>query len=110
MSLSHKNAPRESNRSRVLPWLGLAAALVVSFGVWYWAETILVPTHTAQALAKGVPIGNNSDLYPRWLGARESLLHHRDPYGADVTREIQVGFYGRPLDPSKASDPPFQES
>ncbi|MGD1006096.1 MAG: hypothetical protein ABR980_02565, partial [Ignavibacteriaceae bacterium] len=34
----------------------------------------------------------NSDLYPRWLGSREALLHHRDPYGADVTREIQTGF------------------
>ena len=98
------------NRTSVLPWLGLAASLMVSFGVWHWAEYILVPTHTAQALAKGVPIGNNSDLYPRWLGAREVLLHHRDPYGADVTREIQIGFYGRPLDPSKSSDPPFQES
>jgi hypothetical protein len=44
------------------------------------------------------------------LGAREALLHHRDPYGADVTREIQTGFFGRPLDPSKPSDPPFEES
>ncbi|MGA8491296.1 MAG: hypothetical protein WB711_12790 [Terriglobales bacterium] len=57
-----------------------------------------------------MPIGNNSDLYPRWWGAREALLHHRDTYGADVTREIQIGFYGRPLDPLKPSDPPFQES
>jgi len=98
------------NTSRVLPWLGFAASLLVSFGVWHWAENILVPTDTAQALAKGVPIGNNSDLYPRWLGAREALLHHRDPYGADVTREIQTGFYGRPLNPLKPSDPPFQQS
>jgi hypothetical protein len=97
------------NRSH-LPWIGLAASLLVFIGVWYWAEHILVPTHTAQALAKGVPIGNNSDLYPRWVGAREALLHHRDPYSADVTREIQTGFYGRPLDSSKPSDPPFQES
>ena len=101
---------RSLNRARVLPWLGLAASLLVAFGVWHWAENILIPANTAQALGKGVPIGNNSDLYPRWVGAREVLLHHRDPYGADVTREIQTGFYGRPLDPSKPSDPPFQES
>jgi len=99
-----------SNRARVLPWLWLAASLLVAFGVWHWAENILVPADTANALAKGVPIGNNSDLYPRWLGAREVLLHHRDPYGAEVTREIQTGFYGRPLDSSRSSDPPFQES
>jgi len=78
--------------------------------VWHWAENVLAPTSTKQALARGRPIGNNSDLYPRWLGAREVLLHHRDPYGADITREIQIGFYGRPLDPSRPSDPIFQES
>jgi hypothetical protein len=98
------------SRARVRPWLAFAASLLVSFGIWHWAENILVPADTAQALAKGVPIGNNSDLYPRWWGAREVLLHRRDPYGADVTREIQTGFYGRPLDSSKPSDPPFEES
>ena len=55
-------------------------------------------------------MGNNSDLYPRWLGAREMLLHGRDPYGAGVTREIQTGFYGRPLDPQNPSDPTARES
>jgi hypothetical protein len=98
------------NKGRVLPWLGLAASLLVAFGEWHWAENILVPKLITRALAAGTPIGNNSDLYPRWLGAREALLHHRNPYGADVTREIQIGFYGRPLDPSRPSDPPFPES
>lgn len=99
-----------SNTARVVPWLWLAASLLVAFGVWHWAKHILIPANTTHALAKGVPIGNNSDLYPRWLGAREALLHHRDPYAADLTREIQAGFYGRPLDPSKPSDPASQES
>jgi hypothetical protein len=45
-----------------------------------------------------------SDLYPRWLGARELLLHHRDPYSPEVTREIQTGYYGRPLDPESSGD------
>ncbi len=36
-----------------------------------------------------------TDLYPRWYGAREVLLHHRDPYSADVTREIQLAYDGR---------------
>jgi hypothetical protein len=36
-----------------------------------------------------------TDLYPRWYGARELLLHHRDPYGAAVTREIQLAYDGR---------------
>lgn len=86
-------------------WLVLAASLLVCFGVWRWAETILVPEFTAQAIAKGRPIGNNSDLYPWWLGARELLLHGRDPYSAGVTRQIQAGYYGRPLDSKNPADP-----
>ncbi len=54
-------------------------------------------------------MGNNSDLYARWYGARELLLHHRDPYGRDITREVQAGFYGRPLESQNASDPTAQE-
>lgn len=91
-------------------WLVLAASLLVCFGVWHWAETILIPANTIAAQSNGVPIGNNSDLYPRWLGARELLLHGRDPYSVEVTRDIQRGFYGRPLDPASPSDPRWGES
>jgi hypothetical protein len=79
-------------------------------GVWHWAEAILVPSNTVKVMAAHRPIGNNSDLYPRWLGARELLLHGRDPYSPQITREIQTGFYGRPLDPANPSDPKAQES
>ncbi len=107
-----RGSPRAGflNAAGLLPWLALASSLLISLGVWHWAENILIPANTTQALAKGIPIGNNSDLYPRWLGAREALLHHRDPYGAEATREIQTGFFGRPLDPSKPSDSSLQES
>ena len=54
-------------------------------------------------------MGNNSDLYARWYGTRELLLHHRDPYGRDITREVQAGFYGRPLESQNVSDPTAQE-
>jgi hypothetical protein len=80
-----------------------AASLLICFGVWHWAETILVPANTLAARAGGIPIGNNSDLYPRWLGARELLLHGRDPYSAEMTRDIQKGFYGQPIDPGNAA-------
>lgn len=94
--------------SRNLPWLVLSASLLACFGVWHWAESILLPSNTLVAQTKGIPIGNNSDLYPRWLGARESLLHGRDPYSPEMTREMQVGFYGRQLDPKNPSDPKDQ--
>jgi hypothetical protein len=45
-----------------------------------------------------------SDLYPRWYGSRELLLHGRDPYGADVSREIQDWLYGRPIAPGEDQD------
>ena len=94
--------------ARALPWVALAASLLVAIGMWCWAEKIAAPAYTAQALAAGRPIGNNSDLYPRWLGARELLLDGRDPYSSDVTREIQTGFYGRPLNTQSPSDPTDQ--
>jgi hypothetical protein len=99
-----------SPHARAVPWLALASSLLIAFGVWRWAETILIPSNTHVAQAKGVPIGNNSDLYPRWLGTRELLLYHRDPYSAEITREIEIGFYGRPLDPLNPHDHPFKES
>jgi hypothetical protein len=96
--------------SRGRPWLILAASLAISIGVWRWAQKILVPAYTTKVLASGRPTGNNSDLYPRWLGSRELLLHGSDPYSREVTREIQTGFYGRPLDPDNPLDPREKES
>ena len=37
------------------------------------------------------------DLYAPWVGSRELLLHRRNPYGQDVSDEIQTVFYGRPI-------------
>ncbi|HXZ32549.1 MAG TPA: glycosyltransferase 87 family protein [Terriglobales bacterium] len=95
---------------RVLHGSVLVISLLISLGFWHWTVYILAPANTATILAAHRPIGNNSDLYPRWFGARELFLHRRDPYGAEVTREIQIGFYGRPLNPGNPSDPTAQES
>jgi hypothetical protein len=38
------------------------------------------------------------DLYPRWVGTRELLLHRRNPYGPEVSHEIQMAFYGHVID------------
>jgi hypothetical protein len=94
--------------SRWLPRLILAASLLICLGVWRWAESVLVPVNTQAAQSGQIPIGNHSDLYPRWFGSRELLLHHRDPYSAEVTRGIQRGFYGRELDPHNPADPTDQ--
>jgi hypothetical protein len=72
-------------------------------------DWILRAQQLADAVAHNRPRGNLSDLYPRWLGARELLRHGRNPYSAEITREIQRGYYGRPLDPSRADDPKDQQ-
>jgi len=77
--------------------------------MWFYVQGVLVPYQQADALRYSRPRGNLSDLYPRWLGARELLLHGRDPYSRQVTREIQAGYYGRELDPSRPHDPRDQQ-
>jgi hypothetical protein len=90
--------------------IALPVSLIVGLGIWHWAEHILAPANTVTVLTAKRPVGNNSDLYPRWLGARELFLFGRDPYSPEVTREIQKGFYGRVLDPNDPADPVAEES
>ncbi|MGC2184185.1 MAG: hypothetical protein WA637_12965, partial [Terriglobales bacterium] len=84
-------------------------ALGLTASMWFYTDQVLVPRQVEDAAAEGTPRGNLSDLYPRWLGARELLLHGRDPYSPEVTREIQIGYYGRVLDPSRPDDPKDQQ-
>ena len=86
----------------------LAAALCLT-GMWIYASRVLIPYQISDAAAHGRPRGNLSDLYPRWLGARELLLHGRDPYSPEVTREAQIGFFGRPLDPDRPGGRNYQQ-
>jgi len=99
------NNARPANGSM---WLVLCAALCAA-SMWLYLYRVLIPHQVADAAAHGRPRGNLSDLYPRWIGARELLLHGRNPYSPEVTREIQSGYYGRPLDPSRPNDPKDQQ-
>jgi hypothetical protein len=45
-----------------------------------------------------------TDIYPTWYATRELLLRHRDPYGAEVNRELQIAYYGKELDPSRPEE------
>jgi Glycosyltransferase family 87 len=89
--------------------LGLGLAVLVSASTWFYANKILKAQQVADASRRDIPRGNLSDLYPRWLGARELLLHGRNPYSSEITREIQQGYYGRPLDPLRPNDPKDQQ-
>ncbi len=99
------SAPR--SQTSVLFFFFLAALVAAS--MWFYVQRVLIPYETADAAAQERPRGNLSDLYPRWLGARELLLHQRNPYGDDITTEIQKGYYGRALDPARPNDPKDQQ-
>jgi len=85
-------------------------ALLAAASMWFYVDRILVAHQIADAVANNRPRGNLSDLYPRWLGARELLLHRRNPYSDEVTVEIQKGYYGRALEAARPNDPKDQQA
>jgi len=90
-------------------FVAFALAAVASASTWFYANRILKAQQLADAAAHARPRGNLSDLYPRWLGARELLKRNHNPYSPEITREIQLGYYGRPLDPARSADPRSDE-
>src|SRR5271166_3341386 len=71
-------------------WLLLSVFAVAI--TWLYSARVLGPWN--QYMGKvhdGVQMG---DLYPRWLGTRELLLRGRNPYGPEVSHEIQIAYYG----------------
>lgn len=79
-------------------FLGFLLAILAAFSMWYYVHGVLIPCQQADAARTGQPRGNQSDLYPAWLATHEFLLHGRNPYSAEVTRDIQRGYWGRTLD------------
>jgi hypothetical protein len=59
---------------------------------------ILLPWEHFVDVERGKLKAQMGDLYPRWVGTRELLLHGRNPYGPEVSHEIQMAFYGHVID------------
>jgi hypothetical protein len=95
---------------RMKSWMILAIAVLCGASMWSYTSLILVARQEREAALYGTPRGNLSDLYPVWLGARALLLDQKNPYGQEVTREIQAGYYGRALDPLRHQDPTNQQA
>jgi len=66
----------------------------LAFCMWFYVDRVWAPSGEIHF----------SDLYPRWYGSRELLLHGRDPYGPEVSKEIQMWSYGRALRPGEQKD------
>ena len=89
--------------------MGLAVAGLLAFSMWFYVDRVLVSYQKADAARAGRPRGNLSDLYPRWVGARDLLLYGQDPYSRATTLKAQQGYYGRALDPARPADPRDQQ-
>jgi len=79
-------------------------------GMWLHVDRVVVGHQVSEAARLGTPRGNLSDLYPVWYGSRELLLHQRNPYSPEVTREIQAGYYGRPIEQARPNDPTNEQA
>jgi hypothetical protein len=101
MTSSHPGTRRFSST------LALCLAVMGAASMLYYHEGLFMPRalalQAARNLGNGYSFGN--DFYQVWLTAREWFRHGRDPYSLEMTREIQVGLYGRPLDPHRLGDP-----
>jgi hypothetical protein len=87
--------------------LALCLSLIGAVSMIYYHQGLFMPrvvaVRAAAGLGNGYSFGN--DFYQVWLTSQEWLRHGLDPYSPEMTREIQIGLYGRPLDPNRLTDP-----
>jgi len=99
----------EFRRTQVVPALALALACVGAASMVYYHLGLFIPR--ALQVRASIGLGNGysfgDDFYPIWLSARESRLGDHDIYSYETTRQIQIGLFGRPVDPHRKSDPPI---
>jgi len=91
----------------ISPALALCLAVIGAASMIYYHEALFMPRSLAlqrtRDLGNGYSFGN--DFYQVWLTCREGLRGRVDLYSPEMTREIQAGLYGRPLDPTRPGDP-----
>lgn len=85
--------------------VALACLLATGMGFYYFV-VFLPKAHAVRAsqdLDRGYDYG--CDFYQIWLTSRELLLHRANPYTAEMTSRIQIGVFGRVIDPQRPGDP-----
>lgn len=81
-------------------WTWLLLGIAASAISWTYMHKVLLPWEHYFNVEHGKVESQMGDLYPRWVGTRELLLHGKNPYSAEVSHEIQIGFYGHPIEQS----------
>jgi len=96
------------NRSSRVHTVALFLALLGGVSMVYYHLGLFMPRVIAARAAKGLGNGYafGDDFYPVWLTAGQARSKHIDPYSREMTRQIQTGLFGRPLDTRNPTDPP----
>jgi Protein of unknown function (DUF2029). len=89
-------------------WLLLLVAVLLATLMHCFYSFVFVAAEQIEDAQLSRPRGNDSDLYPAWLGTREFLINHRDPYSPELTADIQRGVWGRTVDARNPGDPKDQ--
>jgi hypothetical protein len=85
--------------------LWLLVALFVSGTTWLYMHRVLEPWEHYVDVETGKLKTQLGDLYPRWVGTRALLLKGRNPYGPEVSHEIQMGIHGRIIEQQNGASP-----
>jgi Glycosyltransferase family 87 len=98
----------QSRSNGPIALLALILSIVGGSSMAYYHLGLFIPrmleARGASGLGKGYSWGD--DFHPVWLTAREAITEHRDPYSPEITRQLQIGVFGRPLDARNPHDPP----
>ena len=71
----------------------------------YYLNWFLPRAREARTARQLVGYSFGNDLYTIWCGAHATIEGQRDLYSPEIAHQIQMGLYGRPIDPSRAGDP-----
>lgn len=100
----------EFRRTQIIPALALALACIGAASMTYYHLGLFIPRmlQVRDSIGLGGGYSFGDDFYPIWLTARQSRAGDRNLYGTEMTRQIQTGIFGRPLDPRNKFDPPSE--
>jgi len=82
-------------------WLWFVLSLCAAGIAWIYTTRVLGAWEHGSGVRDGIKT-QMGDLYSPWMGTRELILHHRNPYGPEVSHEIQMAFYGHDVNQAPA--------
>jgi hypothetical protein len=86
--------------------IALALALIAAAAMLnYYLNWFLPRAREVRGARQLVGYSFGNDLYTIWYGAHAEMQSRRDLYSLEIAHEIQMGLYGRSIDPSRPGDP-----